>query len=184
MDLELRLYPDDVLRRVAEPVGPITDEIRALVPRLMAKMYETRGVGLAAPQVGLSLRLVVANEFGNPEIKEGEEVWINPVILEREGAVRGEEGCLSLPGITGKILRAQKIVVRYTDLEGVERTVTALDWKARIFQHEIDHLDGILIIDKMSPAELAFAEQEIRELEDPEAPERPARARGHAAAAL
>jgi peptide deformylase len=184
MDLELRYYPDEILRRVAEPVGAVDDELRALVPRLFAKMYATRGVGLAAPQVGISRRLLVANPGGNAEQKELEAVYINPVIEAAEGAERGEEGCLSLPGIVGKILRAKKVRVRYTDLEGREVVVEAEDWMARIFQHEIDHLDGILIIDKMSPAELAFYEKEIRELEDPDwvPEERPKRE--HTSAAL
>lgn len=184
MTLDLRYYPDEVLRAVAEPVTAIDDDLRALVPELFAKMYATRGVGLAAPQVGISRRIIVSNQTGDPEQKQFEEVYLNPRIVDQEGAVRGEEGCLSLPGIVGRILRSQKVTVTYLDLEGNEQTVTAEEWKARIFQHEIDHIDGILILDKMSPAELAFYKKEIEELEDPDAAPEDRPVSEHSSAAL
>lgn len=184
MEMGLKYYPEEDLRIVAAPIDEVTDEVRDWIPKMFEIMYATRGVGLAGPQVGIGRRLIVANPMGDPEEKEAEEVYINPEIVEREGAVRGEEGCLSLPGIVGKILRAQKVVVRYTDFEGKEQTVTAEDWKARIFQHEIDHLEGILIIDKMSPAELTFYAQDIKELEESHKEHRAPRPRAHSEAAL
>lgn len=179
--MELVYYPDERLRQVSAPIDAVDDEIRDLVPKMFEKMYATRGVGLAAPQIGVNRRLVVSNETGDRENKELEEVYINPEIIAQEGSVRGEEGCLSLPGIHAKVLRAQKVKVRYLDLDGETHEVEAEDWKARIFQHEIDHLDGILILDKMSPAELTFYEQEIRDLE---AGERPEQEPSHSGAAL
>ena len=169
--MELVYYPDETLRKVADPIAAVDDEIRDLVPKMFEKMYATRGVGLAAPQVGVGRRLVVSNETGDPESKDLEEVYLNPEIVAQEGSLRGEEGCLSLPGIHVKVLRAQKVRVRYMDLDGETHEIEAEDWKARIFQHEIDHLDGILIIDKMSPAEMAFFEQDLKDLEAGERPE-------------
>jgi len=123
-------------------------------------MYEAKGVGLAASQVGLGQRFFVYDTGAGEEGEESEEkrepghgqVLINPVILEAVGEVEEEEGCLSLPQITANIKRSHKVKVAGLDLEGKEIVLEAEGWLARVFQHEIDHLDGVLIIDRMSLA--------------------------------
>lgn len=163
--MELLYYPDPRLHQRAKKIESITDEIRGYLPELFKIMYETNGLALAAPQVGLPLRLVVANMLCDPERKEGEEVYINPEILERKEPQKGEEACLSLPGIVAEIERARVVQVRYTDVEGETVTKTAEDLYARMFQHEIDHLDGILIVDRMSTAERIKWKRELAEFE-------------------
>ena len=111
-------------------------------------MYEAHGLGLAAPQVALPFQLLVMNITGDPEQPEQEEVFINPTIVERKGTIDDEEGCLSFPGLFQKIRRAKTVKVQAYNLKGqlVEKVVS--DLEARAWQHEIDHLDGVLIIDR------------------------------------
>jgi peptide deformylase len=165
MELKLVYYPDPRLRGVAQPVAEADDELRQVAARMFEVMYRSRGIGLAGPQVGVPRRIVVANLAG-PEAKEGEQVFVNPQILERTGEMKEEEGCLSLPGMYAVIQRAERLKVRYQDLEGkaVERETQGLE--AKLFQHEIDHLDGLLIIDKMTPADLKQWAALLKELED------------------
>jgi len=129
-------------------------------------MYRHRGIGLAAPQAGLGRRFFVANLSGDADRKDQERVFINPKILDRRGERREEEGCLSLPGLAPFIVRAGELRVRYTTLDGeaVERDVEGLE--ARLFQHEIDHLDGILLVDKMTAADKRQWAPLLRELEE------------------
>jgi len=173
MDLKLLYYPDPRLRQTAKPVAKADEDLLAAVPRMFEIMYRTRGIGLAGPQVGIGRRFVVANLTGDPELKEGEQVFVNPEILERSGEMKEEEGCLSLPGVYPVIRRDARVAVRYQTLEGktVERTTEGLE--AKLFQHEIDHLDGILIVDKMSPADKKQWASLLQELEDDFNSERP-----------
>jgi peptide deformylase len=143
-------YPHPALRVKTAPLAVIDDSVRHLAEEMLQLMYAGLGVGLAAPQVGLALRLFVLNMTGDPAQRDLEEVIINPEILERDGSAEEEEGCLSLPGVVQRVTRAETIKVRAQNLRGevLEKTVTGLE--ARAWQHEVDHLDGILIIDKKS----------------------------------
>ena len=141
-------YPDPSLRAVGEPIESIDGTVRAVAARMLELMYEADGAGLAAPQVGLSWRMIVtkANDR-HPDL-----AYINPTIsaLRGEFEVR-EEGCLSLPGITLDVRRPASATITALDLEGCEFSISDDDLLARIWQHECDHLDGVLIIDKMTP---------------------------------
>jgi peptide deformylase len=180
MDLRLVYYPDPRLRQPAKPVSKADDDLLQAIPRMFEIMYRTRGIGLAGPQVGIGRRFVVANLTGDPEQKDAEQVFVNPEIVERSGEMKEEEGCLSLPGIYPVIRRDARVVVRYQALDGkkVERPVEGLE--AKLFQHEIDHLDGILIVDKMSPADKKQWAALLKELEDDFASDRPKERKGRA----
>jgi peptide deformylase len=165
-DMELVYYPDPRLRDVSKKISTIDQDILDAVPQMFEIMYKARGIGLAGPQAGLGRRIVVANLTGDPKKKDEEQVFINPEILDRAGKLLEEEGCLSLPGMGAQIQRAEKVLVRYKDLKGkmIEREAEQLE--SRLFQHEIDHLDGILIVDKMTPADRKQWAPLIKELEE------------------
>ena len=143
--LKVRKYGDPVLRRKAEPVREVTPEIRRVIDDMVDTMYEEVGIGLAAPQVGVPLRLMVVGD----EDGRGAQAIINPVIVERSGEVTAEEGCLSLPGIFAPVTRAERIRVQAQDVHGRNLTIEARGLRARVLQHEMDHLDGILFIDHL-----------------------------------
>ena len=143
--LKVRKYGDPVLRRRAAPVGEVTPELRRIVGDMIETMYDEVGIGLAAPQVGISLRLMVV---GHDNGREARAV-VNPVITEQGGEVTSEEGCLSLPGIFAPVTRAEWVRLEGTDLEGQPVSIRARGLAARVFQHEMDHLDGILFIDRL-----------------------------------
>lgn len=161
--LEIVLYPHPALRGVAEPVGEIDDSIRAIVKKMIELMHEAPGVGLAAPQVGLPLRMFVANPTG----EQGDDrVYINPQLVNPQGPnAPREEGCLSLPGINVEVRRPSAITIRATDEQGQPFEDSADDLLARIWQHEYDHLQGVLIIDNMSMIDRMANRRAIRELE-------------------
>ncbi len=163
--LRLLRYPDPKLRMQARRVERADGSIVEAVPRMFEVMYKARGIGLAATQVGLDKRVIVANLSGDPLRKDQERVFVNPEILGRSGERHEEEGCLSLPGMSVAVPRACAVDVRYLDLEGneVRRSVEGLE--AKLFEHEIDHLDGVLIIDKMTPADRRQWAQFLKELE-------------------
>lgn len=148
-DLEIIKYPDPRLHEVCTAVEAFDDPLRGLVTRMLELMYAAPGVGLAAPQVALTIRLFVANPTAQPG-GEDEGVYINPEIIERAGSDVGDEGCLSFPGMTCKIKRAKAVTIRAANLNGEVFTQTAEGLLARILQHENDHLDGILLSDRMS----------------------------------
>lgn len=151
--LTIVTYPDPALTKKAEPVEKITDEIRELAKQMIATMQNTpTGVGLAAPQVGVSLRLTVVDPAFDPEEGLGEEPFamVNPEIVESEGSFIEDEGCLSLPGLTYDVERPEKITLSYTDIEGNQQKIVATEYLAKLFCHEIDHLDGILLWDRVS----------------------------------
>jgi len=143
--LKVRRYGDPVLRRRAEPIATVTPEIRRLADDMIETMYDEVGIGLAAPQIGASVRLLVV---GDEEVR-GAQVLVNPVITEQGGTVTAEEGCLSLPGFFAPVTRAQWVKVEAQDLEGQPLSLTARGLRSRVFQHEIDHLDGVLFIDRV-----------------------------------
>jgi peptide deformylase len=144
-------FPDPRLKRVSKPVERITDELRALAAEMLEVMYDEPGIGLAAPQVGEPVRLIVMDTDWTEEGAERSPlVLVNPEILEREGTLVWTEGCLSVPDFTAEVERAARVMVRGLDLEGRELQIEAEELKAVCFQHEIDHLDGILFIDRIS----------------------------------
>jgi len=142
--LEVRLYGDPILRRRAEPVRAVTPEIARFLDDMVETMYDQVGIGLAAPQVGIGLRMLVLDEG-----KGVARAYLNPVIVEQGGRVVAEEGCLSLPGIFAEVERAEWVVVEAQDRSGAPVRERASGLLARVFQHEIDHLDGILFIDRL-----------------------------------
>ena len=144
--LTMRLYGDPVLRQVAPPVREITPEIQRIIADMTETMWHQVGIGLAAPQVGLPYRILVMDDG-----KGGAQALINPVIESRTGTVREEEGCLSVPGIFAEVDRSKTITVSATDADGQPVSFEAGGLKARIVQHELDHLDGILFIDRLPP---------------------------------
>ena len=169
MPLDIVHYPDPVLYRVADPIAPeaIDDKLAETVEEMFGVMYSLRGVGLAAPQVGISKRLFIVNVQQSPDPDENrlsEIVFINPEILSATGEQIGEEGCLSIPQVLGKVTRANQIAVRYTDLSGKQHQIEATGYLARAIQHENDHIDGKLFIDYLSEAEKAMAEGRLKEL--------------------
>jgi len=166
-ELEIVYYPDPILRRPTDPVREIDDEIRALVPAMIEVMHSVRGLGLAANQIGVSRRFALVSDTGEPG---DERVVINPEIVATEGAVAFEEGCLSFPGLLGLITRPERVEVRYTNLEGEEVVEKAEGLLARCYLHEIDHLDGILYISRMTPADRMRLKRPLQELEEEFAP--------------
>lgn len=160
---EIVKYPDPVLAKKGEPVTVFDKKLKTLVDDMFASMYEAQGIGLAAPQIGLSQRLTVIDVSfkKNPEEKI---VLINPEIIEREGQQYEEEGCLSLPEIRDKVKRAAKVKVRAQNVNGEWFEIEGEELLARAFQHEIDHLDGILFIDRLSRLKKDLTVRKIKKL--------------------
>ena len=145
---EIRLLGDPILREACEPVGEIDDEVRRLARDLEETMYDAEGVGLAAPQVGVPLR-IFAYDVRDPDEPAG--VLINPVIESTEGSEKDEEGCLSIPGLSALVERPARAVVAGLDPDGEEVRIEAEGLLARCLLHENDHLDGVLFLDHLSP---------------------------------
>lgn len=146
--LDVVLYPDERLRTIAEPVAAVNDEIREIVQNMFDTMYQQEGIGLAAPQIALAKRIVTIDIEGD---KINQLVLINPEILESSGETGIEEGCLSIPGFRGLVPRKQRVKVQALNLEGQLFTLEATDLLAICIQHEIDHLNGVLFVDYLSP---------------------------------
>ena len=148
--LPILKYPDPILKKKSRPVLKIDSAIRQLVQDMAETMYAAPGVGLAAPQVGCSLRLAVV-DISPADQPKNLVVLINPEVIAAEGECSWEEGCLSIPEYTQEVKRKKSIVVRYQDLQGEKREIVGDDNLLSIaLQHEIDHLDGILFIDRIS----------------------------------
>jgi peptide deformylase len=148
---EVLKFPDRRLKRVSAPVEKIDDGVRALAADMLEVMYDEPGIGLAAPQVGEAIRLIVVDTQWTEEGAERAPlVLVNPEILEHDGTIIWKEGCLSVPDFEAEVERSQKVRVRGLDLNGEEVIEEAEDLRAVCFQHEIDHLDGILFIDRIS----------------------------------
>jgi len=156
--LQVRIYPDPVLRKKALPVKALTEIERRLIEDMVETMKLSGGVGLAATQVGALKRIIVFN----PSCDEWRaDALINPVIVKKRGSEKKEEGCLSLPGINGLVRRGTHILVEGLDIRGKHVCFEAKDLLARIFQHEIDHLDGILFIDRINPIKRLIAKRKL-----------------------
>ncbi len=187
MILPIRLFGDPVLRRSARNVATFDEPLRTLVSDMIETMHDANGVGLAAPQVGVPLRLFVALELGPPvERRDGDDatpasdesdgeravlathVMVNPRIVHREGMQVAPDGCLSIPGLwIDDMVRDERVVVQYQDLDGQERECTADGHFAHVIQHELDHLDGVLYFDRLPERQRrTFLEAHRSELAD------------------
>ena len=161
--LRIRTYPDPVLRVRCEPVAAVDDEVRRLLDDMLETMYAAPGIGLAAPQVGVSRRLVVVDVS---EDKNQPLQLVNPEIVWRSDECEvAEEGCLSLPEIYGEVRRARAVRLRYLDREGTPRELKAEGLLARCLQHELDHLDGVLFIDHLTPVRRNLLLRKYRKLQ-------------------
>lgn len=169
MQLDLVYWPHPVLRQKAAPVLPeeFGEELERYAEAMIRVMHESNGIGLAAPQVARGKRMLVVT----PSTKGGDEIVVcNPRILDQHGEQIGDEGCLSFPGITGKVRRAEQVTVECQDARGNKVVHDAEGLFSRCLQHEIDHLDGVLFIRKMSPAGKIRAKRKLKELENKWAP--------------
>jgi peptide deformylase len=163
--LRIVSYPHPALRHKSRPVKRVDAELRSLVGQMFDLMYEANGVGLAANQVALPLRLFVANL--EAEKGKGEElVFLNPVLRLPKGTAEGEEGCLSLPGLYGQVKRAKQIRLHAYNLQGQEIQADVKGMLARVAQHETDHLDGVLFIDRLTDVGRAELQPELEDLEN------------------
>lgn len=160
---EIVKYPDPVLAKRGEPVTTFDDKLKTLVEEMFESMYEAQGIGLAAPQIGLSQRLTVI-DISFKKDPEAKIVLINPEIIHREGEQYEEEGCLSLPEIREKVKRAAKVKVRAQNTDGEWFEIEGEELLARAFQHEIDHLDGVLFIDRLSRLKKDLIVRKIKKL--------------------
>ena len=161
---QIRIWPDPALSEVAKPVKEVTDEIRQLIADMFETMYEANGVGLAATQIAVPHRVLIidldqsseapTNEDLAEELQawgfSGSQEFINPIITDRQGSIIWEEGCLSIPGYTDKVKRAETITVKALNRQGEEFTLTCSGLYAVAIQHEIDHLDGKVFVEYIS----------------------------------
>jgi peptide deformylase len=143
--LPIRQYGDPVLKQVTRDIDEIDGRIAKLVDDMVVTMHEAPGVGLAANQVGVQKRLFVY------DIGDGPKAVINPRIVESDGEWTYEEGCLSVPGLSWDIVRPNRVHLVGLDLQGNELSIEADEYQARVFQHELDHLDGVLLVDRLDP---------------------------------
>ena len=167
--------PDPILNQVAAPVGAVDDEIRVLLDDMAETMFAAPGIGLAAPQVGVPKRVIVAAvpvREGLSEEQEGDDEVdkafvtevVNPVIVEKEGKIRCDEGCLSVPEITVEVDRAERIVIEGLDRQGQSIRFEARGFFAVVFQHEIDHLDGITLYSRLGPLKRKLYTKKLQKL--------------------
>ncbi|MBI2784775.1 MAG: peptide deformylase [Legionella longbeachae] len=159
MAIHTILYlPDSRLREVSKPVVNFDDALQTLIEDMFDTMYHARGVGLAAPQIGINMRLSVIDVVGD---KQNQLVIINPEIVASEGEKKFEEGCLSVPGAYDSVIRAEKVTVKALDRKGKPFEIKADGLLAECLQHEIDHMNGKLFIDLLSPLKKAMARKKL-----------------------
>jgi peptide deformylase len=163
--LRILPYNHPALRFESRPVATIDAALRAVVREMFDLMYAAKGIGLAANQVGLPYRFFVLNLAADPAKPEDERVFLNPEIVKRHGSIVGEEGCLSFPSLYADVQRAKKIRVQAYDLSGQPFEVEAEDLFSRAIQHEADHLDGTLFIDRLTPDVREKVEAKVRGFE-------------------
>ncbi len=161
-DLTVVRYPDPRLRIESLPILSVDDDVRALVKRMFEMMFVSQGVGLAAPQVGVNVQLFVASPTFDPNDLL---VMLNPKIAAELGWDEQEEGCLSFPGIYGNVKRRQRIIVEFMDLSGAPATLDLVDFPARVVQHEMDHLAGTLLVDRLGPMAKLANRKKFKDLE-------------------
>ncbi|MEN6494906.1 MAG: peptide deformylase [Thermoguttaceae bacterium] len=158
-------YPHPTLRHKSKALRRVDSELRKLVRQMFDIMYEREGIGLAANQVDLPYRLFILNLAGDPEAKDEEHVFINPVITQPKGSVVDKEGCLSFPEIFAPVRRSAKVVLAAYTLEGKEIAYELDGLFARAAQHESDHLDGVLFVDRLTPSHLLSIREDLAALE-------------------
>jgi peptide deformylase len=163
--MQIVQYPHPALRWVSKPVREVNDAIRRIAREMLDLMYSAKGIGLAANQVALPIRLFVLNPKSDPALTEHERVFVNPQITDRKGIVEEEEGCLSLPGVFGKLKRAKIIKVTALGLDAQPFELEAEGLMSRAIQHEVDHLQGVVFTDKLNPLEKLRVIVKIREFE-------------------
>ncbi len=161
--LEIKKFGCPTLKQPASEIETIDDDVETLVDRMFATMYAAEGIGLAAPQVGVSQRVVVLDVRPSDPTREAMAL-INPTIVEASGEIVGEEGCLSIPGVAGDVKRASDIRVEATDPDGSPMVVTATGIEARVLQHEIDHLDGVLVVERFSAIRCNLLRSQLRKI--------------------
>ena len=164
--MEVLIYPHPVLRRGGKVITTFDAALRQLSEQMMEAMYVEGGVGLAAPQVGIEQKLLVLNPSGDRDDRSGELTLCNPRLVKKKGRDFEEEGCLSFPGIHAEVERWVTITVAYHDLDGKEGTLHADGWLARIIQHELDHLEGVVFTDRLTAAEKLRVKAQLLELEE------------------
>lgn len=164
MNLKIVKYPEPVLSQPGEPVTEFDDKLRKFVADMFETMYAAQGIGLAAPQVAVSKRITVIDLSMGKDPKQ-KLVLINPEVIEREGKQYEEEGCLSFPDIREKIQRAFKVAIRAQDEHGKWFEMDGEELLSRAFQHEIDHLDGVLFLMRMSPLKRDLNLRKIRKMQ-------------------
>jgi peptide deformylase len=160
---EMTFYPAPVLRNQAQPIEKIDDNIRRLVARMIDVMVERKGIGLAGPQIGVPLRLFVVSLTGK---REDARAYINPTVTPHGDLDEAEEGCLSVPGVWAKIRRHKKATVAATDLDGRPFTEEAEGLHARALQHEYDHIEGMVIVNRMGAAARIAHRRQLKKLAD------------------
>lgn len=148
MKLDIVTWPDEVLAAKAKPLDGVTPELDELIENMIETMYESDGVGLAAPQIGQSIQLIVVDQTG-PKLRGDLRVILNPEIVESEGQVDSEEGCLSCPELSVTVKRKERVKVTGMDREGKDITIDADGFLAIVLQHEIDHLNGMTLADRV-----------------------------------
>lgn len=164
--MQILTYPHPTLRRVSKPLRRVDAELRGIIRQMFDVMYAAKGIGLAANQVDLPLRLFVVNLEAKPDAGQ-ELVFINPVIsLPRGGSEEAEEGCLSLPGINANIVRDKTLRIRAKDLDGNDIDEKATGYLARVWQHEFDHLNGIMLTNHMGTVAKMTNRRVLKELEE------------------
>lgn len=162
LEFEIRVYPDPVLRKRSDEVATFDEELERFVASMYQRMQASHGVGLAAPQVGHRRRILVLNPTGEPA---DDLALVNPVIVERSGpATTFEEGCLSFPEIFAEVVRPDRCRVKAFDVRGAPIELELEGFKSRIVQHEYDHLEGVLLVDRMSPGDKLRHKAALEEL--------------------
>ena len=175
MKLKIFKYGEPVLREKSEPIAIVTDQLRSLAVDMIATMHAAKGVGLAAQQIGRTERMCVIDIPEGCETQEDEAfnsivtmplVLFNPEIIACEGSQLDKEGCLSFPGVGGSVDRAAQVTCQYLDMNNMPQIVTARGFLARAIQHELDHLDGVLYVDRLSEGERLSFEPKLKKLSD------------------
>jgi peptide deformylase len=164
----MRYYGDEILRRVAEPVERFDEELREFAEAMVDIMRRERGVGLAAPQVGRSVRVIVALRMEDgDDVDVPADVLVNPkVVYKSKETSSYEEGCLCIPGVSGAVTRPVEVEVEYQDLDGRARRVRSDKFFSRILLHEIDHLNGVLFVDYLSTAQKSLIKPKLRDISE------------------
>jgi peptide deformylase len=163
--MEVVVYPDPALRRGGRKVEAFDASLARLADEMFVAMYAQRGVGLAAPQVAIEQALLVLNPTGDRDDADQALAMVNPEVVSKKGKEWGEEGCLSFPGIYAEVERAQAIVVGYQDLAGAQKELRADGFLARVIQHEMDHIGGVLFVDRLSSVEKLRVKPLLAEME-------------------